>query len=203
MAWRWPGEKPLSEPLVVRLPTHYYIVSLGLKESNSQKTPQSTMGHCYDETWQSQWTEPYLFIFIWEFLVGPRCCHSEINFRQIRMFLDQFLSICLIPQLKRCLTGSTRQQKRLRQLIINKTDVGRRQTLGHPSSINPNMINHVPNNHLSFSKSNMLSVHEAIKISYSYHLPCQGSRNCQSQIYVSNHSFVDMVWSPFQYCPSI
>ena len=86
---------------------------------------------------------------------------------------------------------------------LNKTDVGRRQTLGHPSSINPNMINHVPNNHLSFSKSNMLSVHEAIKISYSYHLPCQGSRNCQSQIYVSNHSFVDMVWSPFQYCPSI
>ena len=85
----------------------------------------------------------------------------------------------------------------------NKTDVGRRQTLGHPRSINPNMINHVPNNHLSFSKSNMLSVHEAIKISYSYHLPCQGSRNCQSQIYVSNHSFVDMVWSPFQYCPSI
>ena len=28
-----------------------------------------------------------------------------------------------------------------------------------------------PNNHLSFSKSYMLSVHEAIKISYSYHLP--------------------------------
>ena len=28
--------------------------------------------------------------------------------------------------------------------IINKTDVGRRQTLGHPKSINPNMINHVP-----------------------------------------------------------
>ena len=26
----------------------------------------------------------------------------------------------------------------------NKTDVGRRQTLGHPRSINPNMINHVP-----------------------------------------------------------
>ena len=32
-----------------------------------------------------------------------------------------------------------------------------------------------PNNHLSFSKSYMLSVHEAIKISYLYHLPCQGS----------------------------
>ena len=26
----------------------------------------------------------------------------------------------------------------------NKTDVERRQTLGHPKSINPNMINHVP-----------------------------------------------------------
>ena len=26
----------------------------------------------------------------------------------------------------------------------NKTDVKRRQTLGHPRSINPNMINHVP-----------------------------------------------------------
>ena len=26
----------------------------------------------------------------------------------------------------------------------NKTDVERRQTLGHPRSINPNMINHVP-----------------------------------------------------------
>ena len=26
----------------------------------------------------------------------------------------------------------------------NKTDVERRQTLGHPGSINPNMINHVP-----------------------------------------------------------
>ena len=52
-----------------------------------------------------------------------------------------------------------------------------------------------PNNHLSFSKSYMLSVHEAIKISYSYHLPCQGSRNCQKSD-VSNHSFVDMVRSP-------
>ena len=58
------------------------------------------------------------------------------------------------------------------------------------------MINHVPNNnHLSFSKSYMLSVHEAIKISYSHHLPCQGSRNCQKSD-VSNHSFVDMVRSP-------
>ena len=28
--------------------------------------------------------------------------------------------------------------------FINKTDVERRQTLGHPRSINPNMINHVP-----------------------------------------------------------
>ena len=28
--------------------------------------------------------------------------------------------------------------------IWNKTDVERRQTLGHPRSINPNMINHVP-----------------------------------------------------------
>ena len=28
--------------------------------------------------------------------------------------------------------------------IENKTDVERRQTLGHPRSINPNMINHVP-----------------------------------------------------------
>ena len=28
--------------------------------------------------------------------------------------------------------------------IKNKTDVERRQTLGHPRSINPNMINHVP-----------------------------------------------------------
>ena len=46
-----------------------------------------------------------------------------------------------------------------------------------------------PNNHLSFSKSYMLSVHEAIKISYSYHLPCQGSRNCQKSD-VSNHSIV-------------
>ena len=59
-----------------------------------------------------------------------------------------------------------------------------------------------PNNHLSFSKSYMLSVHEAIKISYSYHLPCQGARNCQKSD-VSNHSFVDMVRSPFQYCPSM
>ena len=36
-----------------------------------------------------------------------------------------------------------------KQLIVqkdqfNKTDVERRQTLGHPRSINPNMINHVP-----------------------------------------------------------
>ena len=51
------------------------------------------------------------------------------------------------------------------------------------------------NNHLSFSKSYMLSVHEAIKILFSYHLPCQGSRNCQKSD-VSNHSFVDMVRSP-------
>ena len=28
--------------------------------------------------------------------------------------------------------------------LNNKTDVERRQTLGHPRSINPNMINHVP-----------------------------------------------------------
>ena len=34
-----------------------------------------------------------------------------------------------------CLTGHIR---------YNKTDVERRQTLGHPRSINPNMINHVP-----------------------------------------------------------
>ena len=58
-----------------------------------------------------------------------------------------------------------------------------------------------PNNHLSFSKSYMLSVHEAIKISYSYHLPCQDSRNCQKSN-VSNHSFIDMVRSLFQYCPN-
>ena len=59
-----------------------------------------------------------------------------------------------------------------------------------------------PNNHLSFSKSYMLSIHEAITILYSYHLPCQGSRNCQKSD-VSNHLFVDMVRSLFQYCPSI
>ena len=68
---------------------------------------------------------------------------------------------------------------------INKTDVERRQTLGHPRSINPNMINHVPQQ--SPLKSYMLSVHEAIKISFSYHVPCQGSRNCQKSD-VSNHS---------------
>ena len=28
--------------------------------------------------------------------------------------------------------------------LKNKTDAERRQTLGHPRSINPNMINHVP-----------------------------------------------------------
>ena len=28
--------------------------------------------------------------------------------------------------------------------ILNKTDAERRQTLGHPRSINSNMINHVP-----------------------------------------------------------
>ena len=38
----------------------------------------------------------------------------------------------------------------------------------------------------------MLSVREAIKISYSFHLPSQGSRNCQKSD-VSNNSFVDMV----------
>ena len=31
-----------------------------------------------------------------------------------------------------------------RKHFINKTDVERRQTLGHPISINPNMISHVP-----------------------------------------------------------
>ena len=72
----------------------------------------------------------------------------------------------------------------------NKTDVEPWQTFGHPRSINPNMINHVPQQ--SFSKSSMLSVHKAIKISYSYHFPCQGTRNCQKSD-VSNHSFVDMV----------
>ena len=79
----------------------------------------------------------------------------------------------------------------------DKTDVERRQTLGHPSSINPYMLNHVPQ-----QSPLILSVHEAIQISFSYHLPCQGSRNCQKSD-VSNHSFVDMVQSTFQYCPSI
>ena len=46
-----------------------------------------------------------------------------------------------------------------------------------------------PNNHLSFSKSYMLSLHEAIKISYLYHLAHQGSRNSQKSD-VSNHSVV-------------
>ena len=32
----------------------------------------------------------------------------------------------------------------LAQDSLHKTDVERRQTLGHPRSINPNMINHVP-----------------------------------------------------------
>ena len=32
----------------------------------------------------------------------------------------------------------------LGNLTLYKTDVERRQTLGHPRSINPNMINHVP-----------------------------------------------------------
>ena len=84
---------------------------------------------------------------------------------------------------------------------IYKTDVERRQTLGHSRSIIQTWSIMSPNNYLSFSKSCMLSVHEAITISYSYHLPCQGSRNCQKSD-VSNHLF-DMVRSPFQYCPSI
>ena len=68
--------------------------------------------------------------------------------------------------------------------MFYKTDVGRRQTLGHPRSINPNMINHVPQQSpLIFEVIYyMLSVHEAITISYSYHLPSQGSRNCQNQM---------------------
>ena len=31
VAWRWPGNKPLSEPMLVKLPTHLYA-SLGLNE---------------------------------------------------------------------------------------------------------------------------------------------------------------------------
>ena len=34
MAWRRPGDKPLSEPMMVSLPTHIYA-SLGLNELNS------------------------------------------------------------------------------------------------------------------------------------------------------------------------
>ena len=71
----------------------------------------------------------------------------------------------------------------------DKTHIECRQTLGHPRSIIPTWSIMSPNNHLSFSKSYMLSVHEAINISHLYHLACQGSRNSQKS-YVSNHSVV-------------
>ena len=75
-------------------------------------------------------------------------------------------------------------------LKANKTDVGRRQTLGHPRSINPNMINAVAKQSPLISQViYVLSVHEAMKISYSHHLACQGSRNSQKSD-VSNHSVV-------------
>ena len=45
------------------------------------------------------------------------------------------------------------------------------------------MINHcAKQSPLLFSKSYMLSVHEAKQISYSYHLRCQRPRNCQKDV---------------------
>ena len=62
--------------------------------------------------------------------------------------------------------------------IYNKTDVERRQTLGHLRSINPNMIN-------PFAKQSPLllskSLHEAVKTSY-YLRSQRCSRNCTKDV---------------------
>ena len=85
---------------------------------------------------------------------------------------------------------------------VNKTDVGRRETLGHRRSINPNMINHVPQQSplifeviyvvCTWSNNNFVFVSS----------PMSRFKKL-SKSDVSNHSFVDMVRSPFQYRPSI
>ena len=82
-----------------------------------------------------------------------------------------------------------------RRLLLS--DVERLQTLGHLRPINPNMINHfATQSPLLYSESYMLCVHEAIKISYSYHLRCQRPRNCQKDVshfwlFVNIHGSVD------------
>ena len=80
----------------------------------------------------------------------------------------------------------------------NKTDVKRRQTLGHFKSLNPNISTTSPNNHLYISKSYILSAHVAIQLWCSYHLPCQGSRNFQK----SDISHVVIYWSTLFDCLS-
>ena len=50
----------------------------------------------------------------------------------------------------------------------------------------------------------MLSVHEAINISYSCHLRCPRWRDCQKDVsHLLGWLLTYMVRSPFQYCPSI
>ena len=45
MAWRWLGDKPLSEPMVVSLLTHEYIFHTSLGHSELTKSPWK-LGHC-------------------------------------------------------------------------------------------------------------------------------------------------------------
>ena len=90
-------------------------------------------------------------------------------------------TVCLPPNnISYECCDNTRRSFKNKLYRYNKTDVERRQTLGPLRSINPDMINHLnKQSPLLLSKSYMLSVHEAIKISYSYHLWCQRWRNCQ------------------------
>ena len=49
MAWRRPGDKPLSEPMMVTLPTHICVTQWALNNQNKPEQPIA-MGACYGST---------------------------------------------------------------------------------------------------------------------------------------------------------
>ena len=65
MAWRRPGDKPLSGPMIVRLPTHIYVtrpqwLKLSVLSNNSWRTRTVTSNHLPRPHRESPWGDEKL-----------------------------------------------------------------------------------------------------------------------------------------------
>ena len=90
MAWRCPGDKPLSEPMMVSLPTHICVASKGycmhslLLEIKSHGKTSNRLSH-RKHWWNSFQSGPVVFLMMSKYLLCTKKLEKSIQIHNVEM----------------------------------------------------------------------------------------------------------------------